>query len=61
VIVELAGEHSGESFTLPPDTRAFRDAAPGGYELYSTGEVILDPDVLATWTVAPPDDKSAPG
>jgi hypothetical protein len=49
--IELAGERSGEIFSLPPDTRAFIDADPGEYQLRSTGEVVVDPDLISTWTI----------
>jgi hypothetical protein len=65
-VVEVADASSGiavrrhdtsELEWLPPDLRAFSRAEPGEYRLRSTGEVLTDPDVLATWTVhqAPPD------
>ncbi len=40
---------TGEWESLPPDLRAFRPAEPGEYTLSSTGEVVLDPDFIATW------------
>jgi hypothetical protein len=40
--------------------RAFRRAEPGEYRLASTGEVVMDPDLLANWTVtADPDAREA--
>jgi ketosteroid isomerase-like protein len=42
---------SGEVEWLPPDLRAFKEAAPGEYRLRSTGEIVVDPDYLATWTI----------
>lgn len=42
---------SGEVQWLPPDLRPFHPAEPGEYRLRSTGEVVVDPDFLATWTV----------
>ncbi|MGV0771773.1 hypothetical protein [Mycobacterium syngnathidarum] len=41
----------GEAFTLPPAPESFSPAPPGEYRLRSTGEVVTDPDYLATWTV----------
>lgn len=41
----------GEVFTLPPAPEAFSPAPPGEYRLRSTGETVVDPDFLATWTV----------
>ncbi len=51
IAVRLAGARAGEELMLPPDTRAFRPAAPGEYRLRQTGEVVRDPDFLATWSV----------
>ena len=51
VIVNAAGEE----LKLPPDVRAFVPADPGEYRLRSTGEVVVDPDYTATWTITPPD------
>jgi hypothetical protein len=51
IAVRLGGARAGEEVVLPPDTRAFRPAAPGDYRLRQTGEVVTDPDFLATWSV----------
>jgi hypothetical protein len=46
-----------EEFTLPPDLEAFEVAAEGEYHLKETGEVIVDPDFITTWTIhTPPED-----
>ena len=42
---------SGGHYWLPPDFRAYKQAAPGEYRLRSTGEVLIDPDYITTWTV----------
>jgi hypothetical protein len=55
----LVAIHRGDDadpFTLPPEPDAFEPAPPGDYRLRSTGEVIVDPDYLTTWTVRPSDD-----
>ncbi len=44
----------GELYRLPPDLRPVADAPPGEYRLRSTGEVVVDPDVTITWTIANP-------
>ncbi|MBN7463153.1 hypothetical protein I3U64_23750, partial [Mycobacteroides abscessus subsp. abscessus] len=49
-----------ETFTLPPAPESFSPAAPGEYRLRSTGEVITDPDYLATWTVDGRGEDPAP-
>jgi hypothetical protein len=36
---------------LPPDMRAFQQAPPGEYMLRSTGEVVIDPDMVSSWVV----------
>ncbi len=43
-----------EPFTLPPEADAFDAADPGEYRLRSTGEVVVDPDYVTSWTVAAP-------
>ena len=43
-----------ELFWLPPDLRAFEKAPRGAYRLRSTGEVVLHPDLLCSWTVREP-------
>jgi hypothetical protein len=53
VTVERAD--NGEPFTLPPDPGSFEPAEPGEYLLHSTGEVVVDPELLSTWTIQAPD------
>ncbi|WP_197529473.1 hypothetical protein [Botrimarina mediterranea] len=48
--IELSGIRSGEFEWLPPDTRNFFEAKPGEYHLRSTGETVVDPKFLSTWT-----------
>jgi hypothetical protein len=54
--IRVAG--TDETRTLPPQVE---DAGPGEYTLRATGEVVTDPDFLATWTVEtkapPPHDR----
>jgi hypothetical protein len=56
------GQHwDGEMYRLPPDLSAFVDAPPGEYRLRSTGEVVVDPDVTASWTIkSPPVEEDTP-
>jgi hypothetical protein len=51
---------TGELFWLPPDLSAFDEAEPGEYRLRSTGEVLVDPDLLSVWTITEPDDDVVP-
>jgi hypothetical protein len=48
------------SYWLPPDARAFQEAAPGEYTLRSTGQTVVDPDYVCTWTVTRPDAGYSP-
>lgn len=41
----------GTEYALPPDFCPIREAKPGEYRLHSTGEVVLDPDFVATYSV----------
>ena len=54
--VEIAcgGSALGELRLLPPDTIAYQPADPGEYRLRSTGDVVLNPDFLSTWTIYKP-------
>lgn len=38
-------------FILPPDLDAIRSAPRGEYRILATGEVVVNPDLLATWTL----------
>jgi hypothetical protein len=54
VCIELEGHSAGESYWLPPDLRSFEPANPGEYRLRSTGEVVVDPDFVSSWTITKP-------
>jgi len=44
-----------EPFTLPPVEEAFDPAPPGEYRLRSTGQVVVDPGFITSWTVQRPE------
>ncbi len=44
-------QKNGELFRLPPDLSSTQPAPPGEYRLRSTGEIVINPDFLTTWTV----------
>ena len=50
-------QKDGTDFTLPPDLRSTHKARPGEYKLRSTGEVVVDPDYLATWNLNKPENS----
>jgi len=50
----IAIKSSSEEFFLPPDLTSISIAPEGEYKLRSTGEIIVNPDLLTTWTVSPP-------
>jgi hypothetical protein len=54
IVIECEGVWSGKTMTLPPMTGVFHPANSGEYRLRSTGEIIKDPDVLATWSITEP-------
>jgi hypothetical protein len=39
------------SYWLPPDSSALQEAPPGEYQLHDTGQTIVDPDYITTWTI----------
>ena len=48
--IELALD-DGTSYWLPPDVTSLREAAPAEYRLHATGQTVVNPDYLATWTI----------
>jgi hypothetical protein len=53
--LQLEGSRAGTTYQLPPDLRSLKPAPRGDYRLRSTGEVIHDPDFLATWVIVQTD------
>lgn len=47
----------GSEITLPPDLSSTKRAHRGEYKLRSTGEVVVDPDFLATWNLFKCEDE----
>jgi len=54
IVIALAGKRAGQSWTMPPSLEGIQRASPGEYRLRETGEVIVDPDLLSTWTINKP-------
>jgi hypothetical protein len=52
IVLERTGQLDDQDFRLPPDTTVFEPAEPGDYRLKTTGEIVSNPDALATWTVS---------
>lgn len=44
-------QKDGTEMTLPPDLSSTKRARPGEYKLRSTGEIVVNPDFLATWNL----------
>jgi hypothetical protein len=42
-------------FALPPDIKALKPADKGIYTLKSTGEDVIDPDLICSWSVRAPE------
>lgn len=47
----LEGRRGGERYNLPPDTRSLAKAEPGEYRLRSTGEVLVNPDFMVSFSL----------
>ena len=58
ILLELAGEHEGEEYNLPPDTSCIWKADPGVYTLHATDEKVDNPDYLCTWEVHKKDNAT---
>jgi len=54
IAIERGGVWAGKTMTLPPMTQVFHPADRGEYRLRSTGEVVKDPDIVATWSITAP-------
>jgi len=44
-------QKDGAELELPSDLSSTKKARPGEYKLRSTGEIVINPDFLATWNV----------
>jgi hypothetical protein len=51
LVLLLAGTDTERS--LPPEVSLLETANPGEYRLRTTGEVVMNPDFTATWSVYP--------
>ena len=59
ITIALRGVRDGDTWNMPPDLRSIMPADPGTYTLRSTKEVVVDPDLLANWTVTRPAPKKS--
>lgn len=55
IVIKL--RDSGNEYTLPPDIDALRPAPVGEYRLRATGEVVVNPDLMTTWTLTKPNPE----
>ena len=53
--IQLEGARTGDTYSLPPDLRSLKSAPKGEYRLRRSGEIVRDPDYLATWIIERPD------
>ena len=54
-VIAVERQDTGDEFTIPADMSALQVAPEGDYRLKPSGEVVVDPDYLAVWTIAEPD------
>lgn len=59
--IQIKLQDSDEPFALPPDPHGIQVAQPGTYRLRSTGQEIVSPDFVATWTITKPVPKDRDG
>jgi len=52
--LDLQGAKAGQTYWLPPQVDNFEPAQPGVYRLKETGEEVVDPDFISTWTLHAP-------
>jgi hypothetical protein len=51
VEIELEGADAGKTIRLPSEQGGLKDAGPGDYLLWETGEILSDPDFVGAWTL----------
>ncbi|ATQ69821.1 MULTISPECIES: hypothetical protein [Methylosinus] len=51
VEIELEGADAGKTIRLPCEQGSLKDAGPGDYLLWETGEILSDPDFVGAWTL----------
>ncbi len=56
IVVKL--HNSDEEYKLPPDINSLKEAPEGEYRMRDTGEVVVNPDLLTTWTINKPEPKA---
>ena len=49
--ITIRRNKSGTDFVIPPDFNNIHDAQPGEYRLRSSGDVVVDPDFISSWTL----------
>ena len=55
--IEFEDDETGQSMTIPPVLDNITPLAPGTYRLRSSGRIVVDPDLYATYDIYPvPDD-----
>jgi hypothetical protein len=57
IVIQVS--NSDEEYKLPPDLNSLQEAPKGEFHLHSTGEVVVDPDLLTTWTITKPKPEGA--
>jgi hypothetical protein len=51
VQIDLEGADAGQTLHLPAAQGSFKQAGPGDYLLWETGEFLSDPDFVGAWTL----------
>lgn len=60
LIPDTSQKGSCDTYSLPPDLSALKMAPMGEYRLKSTGEVIINPTLLTSWTLTAPEKLASP-
>jgi hypothetical protein len=48
---------TGDDYKLPPDYGSIKKALSGEYRFRTTGETVMDPDYMTTWTIHEPKEQ----
>jgi hypothetical protein len=57
--ITIKREDTKKEFTLPPDLTSIKKAARGEYELISTGETVVNPDLLSSWRIIQDENQNS--
>ncbi len=53
IVIQM--NNSNTIYSLPPDLSSIKKAPIGEYQFRTTGEIVVNPDFMTSWTIEKPD------